>query len=61
MDLNLISNIEFEDVFHDDYPDFCDAYILNADYNGKPMTEEQLEEINEDRHFVYEKLWSYLH
>lgn len=61
MDLNLISNIEFDDVFHDDYPDFCDAYILNADYNGKPMTEEQLEEINEDRHFVYEKLWSYLH
>jgi hypothetical protein len=61
MDLNLISNIEFDDVFHDDYPDFCDAYIISADYNGEPMTEEQLEEINEDRHFVYEKLWSYLH
>jgi len=37
-----------------DYPDFSDAYIESADYKGKPMTQSQLDAINEDREFVFE-------
>ena len=54
MDYKLISNIELGGVDTKDYPDFCDAFIESADYDGKPMTEEQLDEINEDGEFIYE-------
>ena len=60
MNYKLIENIVFDGVFHDDYPDYCDAYILSAEYNGEPMTEEQLNVINEDSTFVYQKLIEHL-
>ena len=53
MEKDKINNIIVEDIDKSDYPDFCDAYIGSADYNGKSMTDEQLEEINEDAEFVY--------
>lgn len=56
LDYSKITNIEFDGVDHSDYPDFCDAYIVNAHYDGQPMTEEQLEELNDNRDFVYESL-----
>ena len=37
-----------------DYPDFCDAYISSADYDGKPMTDAQLEQINEDGDYQHQ-------
>ena len=55
-----ITNIDFADVDYNDRPDFCDAYICSADYDGKPMDEEQLIEINEDEDFVHEKLLEWL-
>lgn len=61
MDYSKITNIEFEGIDHKDYPDYCDAYISDADYEGEPMTEQQLEEINENRDFVYEKLMAHLY
>lgn len=60
LDRSLIKNISFGGVDTKDYPDFCDAYIESADYDGDPMTEEQLEEINEDSDFVYNELIKYL-
>ena len=42
-------------------PDFADAYISSADYDGFPMTSEQLDEINDDMDFVYEKLLEHLY
>lgn len=59
MDYAKITNIEFDDVDRNDHPDYCDAYILSADYNGREMTEDELEEINQDRTFVLEKLHSF--
>jgi len=61
LDYSLISNISFDGIEFDDYPDFCDAYIDSADYDGEPMTDEQLELLNDDRDFVFEKLWNYIH
>lgn len=56
MDLSKVDNIEFDDVHYWDYPDYSDAYIISADYEGVPMTEEQLEEVNEYKDFISEKL-----
>ena len=61
LDYSKIDNIEFDGIDYDDYPDFCDAYILNADYDGVEMTEEQLELINDDRDFIYEALMKHLY
>ncbi len=60
MDYSKISNIEFDCIDHKDYPDFCDAYISNAYYDGIEMNDEQLEELNDNREFVYEKLMNKL-
>jgi hypothetical protein len=60
MDLSKVDNIVFEDIDHSDYPDFCDAFIASADIDGRPMTEDELEELNENRDFVHEKLMDFL-
>jgi hypothetical protein len=54
MDYKKIDNVEVDGIDTKDYPDFCDAFISSADYNGVPMTENQLDEINEDSDFVYD-------
>jgi hypothetical protein len=54
IDYSLISNIEFKGINHRDYPDYCDAYIVSAEYDGKEMTQEQIEMLDAD--FVSEKL-----
>jgi hypothetical protein len=61
LDYSLIDNIQFEGIDHNDAPDYCDAYIVSANYDGVPMTEEQIEELNENSEFVYESLMNYLH
>ena len=61
LDYKKIGNIEFDGIDHKDYPDYCDAYIVSAEYDGEQMTEEQIEELNDDRDFVYESLMDYLH
>jgi len=54
LDYSLISDIIIEGIDYSDYPDFCDAYIADATYDGEPMTNEQLEIINNDTQFVYD-------
>jgi len=53
MDLNKIENIEVDGIDTADYPDFCDAYIAAAEYNGKELTDEQLDVLNNNSNFVY--------
>ena len=56
-DVSLIDNIEIEDIDMKDYPDFCDAFISAADYDGREMTEEELDVLNDEyRDFVYDKV-----
>jgi len=54
MNYKLITNVVIEDIFKWDMPDFCDAFISSADYNGKPMTEFQLDELSDD--FVHDEV-----
>jgi hypothetical protein len=60
MNYKLIDNIEVDGIDTNDYPDFCDAFISYADYNGVEMTDEQLEELNEDSDFVYSSVMAHL-
>ena len=54
LNYSKIDNIEIDGIDENDYPDFCDAFINNADYKGAEMTDDQLEEINDDSDFVYQ-------
>ena len=54
----MITNIEFDGIDTKDYPDFCDAYISSADKDGKPITNEELE--NLDSQFVYDELMKHI-
>ena len=61
MDYKKIDNIEIDGIDFKDYPDFCDAYIVSADYDGKAMTDKQLDEINEDGDFQHECIMNDIH
>lgn len=61
MDTTKIDNITFGDVDYSDAMRFTDAHIDSADYDGQAMTEEQLNEINEDYDFVHEKLIEHIY
>jgi len=43
-----LSGIEMENVDSRDYPDFCDAYLGYAEIDGKPLSETDLEYVNEN-------------
>ena len=60
MNYDLIDNIEVDGIDTNDYPDFSDAYIVSADYDGEPMTELMLEEINEDYYFIHDCVYTHL-
>lgn len=57
----MIDGVIVTNIFFDDYPDFCDAYIEYAEKDGVPMTDEEIEELNEDRDFVYEYTLNQIH
>jgi hypothetical protein len=59
LDLNKVDNLEFDGIDFADYPDFVDAYLISADYNGKEMTEEQIDYINDEHYdFINEQVYS---
>ena len=50
--------MEFDGIDTRDYPDFVDAFLAAADYDGKPMTEEQIDYINDEHYdFVNEQVY----
>ena len=61
IDFSLIDNVVVNGIDYSDYPDFCDAYIADADYNGEPMSEEMIEVLNYDyTDFILEQVYSRL-
>jgi hypothetical protein len=60
LDYSLIDNVQIDGVDTADYPDFCDAYIVSADYNGREMTDDEIELLNDDGDFVLEKVYEYI-
>jgi hypothetical protein len=60
IDYSKIDNISIANIDGTDYPDFCDAYIESADYDGQPMDDDMLEQINDDASFVHECVYNYI-
>jgi hypothetical protein len=61
LDYSKISNVSIDGIDFNDYPDFCDAYVDTADYDGRPMTDEEIEKLNEDSEFVSEKVFAQIY
>ena len=61
IDYKKVEVIEIDGIEHGDYPDYVDAYITEAKYDGKPMTDEMIDEINDNDQFRYEAVWDYIH
>lgn len=55
LDTSRVTDVFVEGIDMKDYPDFCDAYISEAKVDGRPATDEELEELNDNREYVYEK------
>jgi len=62
-DLDIdIKSLEFDGIHNWDAPDYCDAFIVAASFtDGTELTDDELDELNEDSQFVYESLQDYLH
>ena len=56
LDYTQITDVQVENIASGDYPDFVDAYIGAATYKGRDMTEQELELLNEDGEFIYNKV-----
>ncbi len=57
----LITNVSIDGVDFRDYPDYCDAFIDSADYDGEEMTDEELDLLNDDYELVRELVFESLH
>jgi hypothetical protein len=51
---NKIDNIIFDGIDKRDYPDYSDLFIVNADLDGRPMTERELDYLNNQHDLIYE-------
>lgn len=56
-----LENIEWDGINGRDAPDFCDAFITYAEDNGVPLTDKELDELNENSELVYELLIDHLY
>ena len=48
IDWKQVEDIELDGIDTRDFPDFCDAYISSATYQGRDATEEELEAMSDD-------------
>ena len=60
MDYKKITDVVLDGIDFEDYPDFCDAYIVSADYDGEPMSDDQIDKLNEDSDYVYTQIEEFL-
>ena len=59
-DFSKIDNVDVDGIDHRDYPDYCDAFISYAEYDGVPMTDEQLDALNEHSDYVYDCVMNHI-
>ena len=61
INLEEVEEMQFSDIDNSDYPDYSDSFVESATYKGREMTEEELNELNDDyRDFVYQKLMDWI-
>lgn len=57
-----IESITIEGVDTKDYPDFCDAYVYSCIYDGRELTDDELDELQEEQkeliyEYILDTLW----
>ena len=61
MDYSKREIIVVEGIDHSDFPRYCDAFIAEATYDGKPMNETELDEVNCNLDFLQSVIHDYLY
>jgi len=56
IDKSKVTEVVIWGIDPSDYPDFTDAYIASAEFDGEPMDERELNILSEDAEFVRQKL-----
>jgi hypothetical protein len=58
-----VCDIEVDGIDYSDAPDFCDAYISQAVWEDtlEPLTDDELEALNQDSEFVYEEVQKWIY
>jgi len=57
IDLSKIENPYVNGIDWSDYPRFCDAYLESGEIDGRELTDEEVELVNEEHtDWVYEQL-----
>lgn len=59
-EFDRLTNVELEGINREDYPEFCDAYVGSAEFDGIPLTDRQLDLLNENSDLVYRLVEKYL-
>lgn len=54
LDFYKLQDIQIDNLHLWDAPDFVDAFIASATYEGRPLTDSELDEVNNDSKFVYD-------
>jgi hypothetical protein len=52
-DLKDLTSVEIEGIDTKDHPDYCDAFVANAVWFDRELTDDELEVVNNDSDFVY--------
>jgi hypothetical protein len=61
LDYSKIDVVEIDGIDWSDAPEFCDAYISQATYDGRDMTDEELDAINDDSEFLSEQVTKWIY
>lgn len=49
-----LKSVEIENIKSWDFPDFVDAFVGYAEHNGQPLSQSDLDAVNEDSCLKYE-------
>ena len=61
IDLSKLTELSFDGIDTNDYPDFCDCFLESAYYIDRELTEEELNDINENETaFINENIYDYI-
>jgi hypothetical protein len=58
IDLSKVKYMQFDGIDMRDYPDFCDAYLVYGEIDGRPLTDSEIDHINDNHYdFVNENVY----
>ena len=54
LDYEKLADLEIDGLNSWDHPDYCDAFIATGLYEGRDLTDDELDQLNEDAELVAE-------